>query len=164
MEITTHHQESSCTHRLLTGCAFVAILLSLVLPGIASAAGNPAAGPYIIVFKDTVDPAAEAPGLAKAYGLQPGFLYEHALKGMSAVVPAGRLVALQHDPRVAYVVEDMERHISAQTLPTGIRRIFAECGRGGHRHRHRLPAPGSERDRGRQLHRENLQRCMRCWR
>jgi subtilisin len=48
------------------------------------------------------------------------------LKGMSAVVPDGRLVALQNDPRVAYVVEDMQRSISAQTVPTGIQRIFAD--------------------------------------
>ena len=45
---------------------------------------------------------------------------------MSAVVPEGRLIALQHDPRVAYVVEDMERSISVQSMPTGIQRIFAD--------------------------------------
>ncbi len=81
---------------------------------------------YIIVFKDTVNPAVEAPGLAKVYELQTGFIYQHALKGMSAVVPAGRLEALKHDPRVAYVVEDLERSIDAQTVPTGIQRIFAD--------------------------------------
>jgi hypothetical protein len=37
-----------------------------------------------------VNPAAEAPRLAKAWGLQAGFIYEHALKGMSGLVPAGR--------------------------------------------------------------------------
>lgn len=119
-------QKGSFLHRLLSVGSLLTIVLALLVPGLASAAGNPTAAPYIIVFKDSVDPAAEAPGLAKAYGLQPGFVYQHALKGMSAVVPAGRLVALQHDPRVAYVVEDMERHISAQTVPTGIRRIFAD--------------------------------------
>ncbi len=64
--------------------------------------------------------------MAQAYGLQPGFTYQHALKGMSALVPAGRLNALQHDPRVAYVVEDMLRTVDAQTTPTGIQRIFAD--------------------------------------
>ena len=89
-------------------------------------AANPAGSPYIIVFKNTVNPLAEAPGLAKAYGLQTGFVYQHALKGMSALVPEGRLIALQHDPRVAYVVEDLPRSISAQEIPTGIQRIFAD--------------------------------------
>ena len=45
---------------------------------------------------------------------------------MSAVVPEGRLAALQHDPRVAYVVEDMVRSITPRTMPTGIQRIFAD--------------------------------------
>ncbi len=89
-------------------------------------AANPEAAPYIIVFKDVIDPVAAAPGLANAYGLQPGFIYQHALKGMSGLVPEGRLIALQHDPRVAYVVEDLERSINVQTMPTGIQRILAD--------------------------------------
>lgn len=93
--------------------------------GTAFASANPTAESYIIVFKDTVNPSVEVPEFAKAYGLQPGFVYEHALKGMSAMIPEGRLVALQHDPRVAYVEKDLEHHIEAQTIPTGIQRIFA---------------------------------------
>ncbi|HSQ27042.1 MAG TPA: S8 family serine peptidase, partial [Anaerolineales bacterium] len=105
---------------------FVLVAALMVGPSGYVQAANPNGEAYIIVFKDTVNPAVEAPGLAKAYDLQAGFIYQHALKGMSAVVPAGRLVALKHDPRVAYVVEDLERSIDAQTLPTGIRRIFAD--------------------------------------
>jgi subtilisin len=104
-------------------------LLAALLGGASGAvqASNPDAASYIIVFKDTVNPAVEAPGLARAYGLQTGYIYEHAIKGMSAVVPAGRLAALQHDPRVAYVVADLPRSINAQTVPTGIERIFADA-------------------------------------
>jgi subtilisin len=102
---------------------FVLLVTSVLTAG---AQAEPAAQPYVIVFYDTVDVPAAAQALEKAYGLQTGFLYEHALKGMSAMVPAGRLVALQKDPRVKYVVEDMERSISAQTVPTGIQRIFAD--------------------------------------
>ncbi len=106
----------------------IIILLATLVSGSAtpSRAAGPAAAPFIIVFKDTVNPAAAAPALAQAYGLQAGFIYQHALKGMSAVVPAGRLAALQHDPRVAYVVEDLPRSISEQTVPTGIQRMFAD--------------------------------------
>jgi len=110
----------------------VLVLLVALFGGAARSvqAANPVGLPYIIVFKNTVNPAAEAPGLARAYGLQPGFVYQHALKGMSALVPEGRLKALQHDPRVAYVVEDLQRSISAQTVPTGIQRIFADTNPG----------------------------------
>lgn len=102
------------------------VMLWLVALAPVTQAAAPAAAPYIIVFKDSVAPGAEAPGLANAYGLQTGFVYEHALKGMSAIVPAGRLEALRRDRRVAYVVEDLERRISDQTMPTGIARSFAD--------------------------------------
>ncbi|MCL4559161.1 MAG: S8 family serine peptidase [Chloroflexi bacterium] len=126
MEIKSHHPRVGLIFRLFSLGVLLSVLLSLTAPGIATAAPEPAASPYIIVFKDTVNPSVEAPGLAKAYNLQPGFIYQHALKGMSAVIPAGRLVALQHDPRVAYVEADLEQHISVQTVPTGIQRIFAD--------------------------------------
>lgn len=106
----------------------ILVLLSTLAGGTvgSASAAIPEGNPYIIVFKDTVDSVAEAPGVAHAYGLQQGFIYQYALKGMSAVVPSGRLEALQHDPRVAYVVEDMLRSIDVQSVPTGIQRIFAD--------------------------------------
>jgi subtilisin family serine protease len=125
MSETAIQRKSSFFQLLLSVSVFAAILLGLAAPVGTAQAAEPAGAPYIIVFKDTVNPSTAAPGLAKAYGLHPGFIYQHALKGMSAVVPLGRLTALQHDPRVAYVVADMERSISAQTVPTGIQRIFA---------------------------------------
>ncbi len=117
--------KASIAYWLLSASVLITMLLSLMMPG-AVLASAPVGPSYIVVFKDTVDPNGAAPGLAKAYGLQTGFIYQHALKGMSANVPEGRLEALKHDPRVAYVVEDLERHINAQEVPTGIRRIFAD--------------------------------------
>jgi subtilisin family serine protease len=122
---TTFQRKDSVLNHILTLNILLAFLFSLGMPGMVSAAAEPPGAPYIIVFRDKVNPAAEARGVANAYGLQPGFVYQHALKGMSAVVPPGRLQALQHDPRVAYVVEDMERSIDVQSMPTGIQRIFA---------------------------------------
>jgi subtilisin family serine protease len=81
---------------------------------------------FIVVFRTAADAPSTASAVAQAHGLQVGYVYEHALQGMSALVPAGRLAALERDPRVAYVVEDMVRTISAQTIPTGIHRIFAD--------------------------------------
>jgi len=118
--------KKSFLHYLLSVSALIAILLNLAAPGAAFAADKPAAGRYIIVFKDTVDAGVQAPGLARSYGLQTGFIYTHALSGMSAVVPAGRLEALRRDPRVAYVAEDLQRSISVQEMPTGIQRIYAD--------------------------------------
>ena len=114
--------------KLVSAGVFLSLMLSLLLPlnlGQVQAA-PPEGTSYIIVFKDGVDVKTAVPSVAKAYGLQTGYVYEYALKGMSAVVPAGRLVALQHDPRVDYISEDFIRTIEAQTVPTGIQRIFAD--------------------------------------
>lgn len=99
------------------------LFASLVL--MALPAQSAVMGSYIVVFEDTVNARATVPDVAKAYGLRPGFTYEHALKGMSAQVPEGRLNALRHDPRVKYVEEVREHSIDAQQIPTGISRIFA---------------------------------------
>ncbi len=126
MKAPTRQRWSSVLQRLLTAAILAGILMSVGTAGIFAQEGKPDLAPYIIVFRDTINPRAEAPGLAQAYGLEPGFIYEHALKGMSAHIPQGRLTALQHDPRVAYVVEDLVRSINAQSMPTGIQRIFAD--------------------------------------
>jgi subtilisin len=110
--------------------SLVVLFLALIVVGIGAtgpAAAAPATGStYIIVFKDAIEVNTAVADLAAAHDLRVGYTYRHALRGMSAVVPAGRLHALQNDPRVAYVVEDMVRTIDAQTVPTGIRRIFAD--------------------------------------
>ncbi len=110
---------------LLSVSVAAMFLFSLACPG-GKVQASPPGVPYIIVFKDTVNPAVDAPGVANAHGLQLGFIYQHALKGMSALVPEGRLEALKHDPRVAYVEQDREQSINVQSMPTGIQRIFAD--------------------------------------
>lgn len=80
---------------------------------------------HIIVFRSNVNANAAAADMAAAHGLRVTGVYRHALNGMAAIVPAGRLRALSNDPRVAYVEENMEVSINAQIIPTGIDRIFA---------------------------------------
>jgi subtilisin len=103
----------------------IASLLILSLAGSVMAQngrGNEAAS-YIIVFRTNSRPG-NMPEFANAYGLQVNAEYHHVLNGIAAVVPAGRLRALQNDPRVAYVEADMEMSIQVQTTPTGIQRTF----------------------------------------
>lgn len=107
---------------------FVILFLGLgIWVGGRAAAAPPVEGDaYIIVFKDTISLSSAASDLARDHGLGVRQEYQHALRGMAAVVPAGRLAALQSDPRVAYVEPDAPVSISAQTVPTGIPRIFAD--------------------------------------
>jgi subtilisin family serine protease len=118
------------TRKRFTKLMAVLIVLALLLPsmGIAQAGkpGDDLKDHYIVVFNKCVDINDSAPDMEAGYGLSVSHVYRHALKGMAAYIPAGRLDALQHDPRVAYVVEDMLRTVGAQTIPTGVQRIFAD--------------------------------------
>jgi len=82
---------------------------------------------YIVVLRDNVPAslpvaaqAARLPGVALLH------VYEHALKGFSATIPAGQLEALRRDPRVAFVSPDRRVWAFSETLPAGVDRINAE--------------------------------------
>lgn len=83
-------------------------------------------GRYIVVLKDSVTNPAN---LAHAQvGQRHGdvkHVYRHALKGYSATLPTEEVAALRKDPRVKHVTLDRKVEIAAQTVPTGIDRIFA---------------------------------------
>jgi len=106
---------------LLFSALFV---LAACFPSGASAAPER----YIVVLKDGVaDSAAVARDQARRNGADVGFVYDHALKGYSAVIPSERLAALRADSRVDYVVPDGVASAVAQTLPWGIDRIDADA-------------------------------------
>jgi len=118
------------TRKRFTQWMAILLVLALLLPstGIAQA-GKPEGSlkdHYIVVFKEGVDINASAPDMEANYGMTVSHVYRHALKGMAAYISEGRLTALEHDPRVAYVVEDMLRTVGGQTVPTGVQRIFAD--------------------------------------
>lgn len=112
--------------RVIALLASLGLLISL-LPSVAVAAPRDASS-LIVVFRDDVaNPRAAAADLAAEHGLRLTFVYEHALKGFAAEVPAGRAAALARDARVAYVEADQIARTSAQIVPTGVRRIFADA-------------------------------------
>lgn len=97
---------------------------------------------YIVVLRDSVaNPGGVADELASAHGLTLGQKYSHALKGFAAHVPAGRLAALEKDPRVAFVSADRVINVLGkggssgkpgnstppppQVVPTGVARLQA---------------------------------------
>ena len=99
------------------------LVLAACFPSVASAAPER----YIVVLKDGVPSSAEvASEHSRRHGASVGFVYGHALKGYSAVIPSERLDALRADSRVDYVVPDGEASAVAQTLPWGIDKIDAD--------------------------------------
>ena len=83
-------------------------LLTLALIPAATAGSAPSQG-YIVVLESSANPAAVATEHARQLGLQVGFVYSNALKGYSALVPAGALDDLNADSRVAYVERDCDQ-------------------------------------------------------
>ena len=105
---------------------FIALaLLSSTIP--AATAAPPAVGGYIVVLHDNVDsPAAAAREITGQVGGRVGHIYKHALKGFSITLPPQAVAALKKNPKVKYVATDDIRYAFAQTVSTGIQRIFAD--------------------------------------
>lgn len=120
----------------------VMLVISSVAPAVAGP--EPRLQQVIVVFNDSVahpgtvgpeiddldgdlddDPEVIADEMVAAYGGRVGFVYREGLKGFSATLPARAIAALQRNPRIAWVELDQEVHLYAQTVPTGIQRIFA---------------------------------------
>ena len=83
---------------------------------------------YIVVLRDDIpgpDVDSIAAELAQSHGGVRGHVYRYALTGFSIQLPEAAALALSHDPRVEYVEEDNEVHISATQFgpPWGLDRI-----------------------------------------
>jgi subtilisin family serine protease len=81
---------------------------------------------YIVVFKKHVtNPKAEAAGLEAKFGITPGHIYEHAIKGFSAYIPGNAIQGLRNNPNIERIEPDITMKAFEQTTPTGIKRIQA---------------------------------------
>jgi subtilisin len=80
-------------------------------------------GSYIVTLEPGNDPRHEAPELAVQYGGRAPHVYERVLPGFSFEGSAGSAARLAQDPRVRTVVPDRRVQTTAQSVPTGVRRI-----------------------------------------
>ena len=79
---------------------------------------DPAAPGYIVVFRDGVSGRAETARLASRYGFEPVHVYEFALSGFSADLPARTLLALRCESTVRYIEHDGIATIASGTSST----------------------------------------------
>lgn len=103
------------------------LLLTMVAAGSAAAPVSERSS-YIVVFESgaTGNVEATARQLTRTHGGELGFVYQNALQGFSANLSAQAASALALNPMVAYVEADQVASIQAETVPTGIERVFAE--------------------------------------
>lgn len=111
-------------------CAAV-LTVTLVLGSVVHAVAGPpphiVPGQYIVVFRDSVaNPAAAAQDLSRRHGFALLHVYDQAIKGLAARIPAAALAAIARDPRVQFISQDREVVAFQQTLPTGVNRINAD--------------------------------------
>jgi subtilisin family serine protease len=97
--------------------ALLTLTAAVVASVSSSATAQPSAG-YIVVLEDSVaSPGAVAQEHLARFGGNLGFVYSHALKGYSAVLPVAAIADLALDSRVAYIERDSTMH--ASTTQTG---------------------------------------------
>jgi subtilisin len=129
-----HMREGRRVRTTLTLALATAVTAAMLLisPASAASASGPAGGSWVdvVVVLDappSAGAAADAEATARDHGVATTYLYEHALAGFAGAVPEGRLRALQRDPRVASVERDLAVTVAAQTVPTGVKRVFADA-------------------------------------
>ncbi len=102
----------------------------LVVAGLPALAAPPEMSRVIVVLEPGNEPVgAVADRLLAEHGGTRGFVYQHALRGFSAEVPAPAVAALERNPNVAYVDEDVTvtlAQTSTQVMPTGVDRVEAD--------------------------------------
>ncbi len=109
---------TSIIRSLISGVSFTA------LASLASAQGIERSTYIVMLNPGAGQPGNIAAELAAQTGGQIGFIYG-ALGGFSIVLPAPAADALARDPRIAVVAPNGIRRINAQTVPTGVDRVFA---------------------------------------
>jgi hypothetical protein len=108
--------------------AVAALLASSLAASAAPPPEDTTEATYIVVLRPSVaSPQATATQQANRFGAHVKGVYSHALKGYSATMTAAEAAALRGDASVASVELDRILTIqqTPQTVPTGIRRIFA---------------------------------------
>ncbi|MEX2229243.1 MAG: S8 family serine peptidase, partial [Dehalococcoidia bacterium] len=114
--------------RLAHSAAFLAVALLVAGIGLdrsASVATAAQSTSVIVVLRDGVDSHQAAAQHRARYGAAVSHVYEAALRGYAAHIPASALAALANDPRVAFISEDREVW-ATDTVPTGVDRIEAD--------------------------------------
>lgn len=120
--------------RVLLCVMLIAALIMTVVPAIEAQRGDVVPGQYIVVLRDFADPGLASKDMESTYGAKVRHVYNVALRGFAATIPAAQLDAARKDQRVRYIVPDRIVRIFQKTppppvpqqTPTGVNRIDAD--------------------------------------
>ena len=102
------------------------LIVVLVLPLLVSpAAASGGKQGYIVVYKAEIDPDQASSQLANAYGADVLSVYRHALRASFVRATAEQIEQISNDPNVSFVEQNQIWSIDAQTIATGLSRVFA---------------------------------------
>lgn len=109
----------------------VVILLVPALLSVPSAAESvstdPLEAPVVVVLRDDVAPAMRAKAHERTGGVVVTRVYTHAINGFAATTTSEGRAALEADPAVLYVADDIEASAATkqppQALPNGVNRV-----------------------------------------
>ena len=98
-------------------------------PGIESASAPPvapaASDRYIVLLAGDVNVTKSLKRLEGKAGFKAEHTFRHALKGFSATLNKGQRKKIAADPAVDAIVPDERIELAAQSIPTGVSRVFA---------------------------------------
>ena len=121
---------SGAASGLLAAAVGSAVVGSAAVGGAAWAAppiGITGTSTVVAVLHDGVgDPGSIGAGLVGRLGGELGYVYRNSLPGFAATLPSAAVDVLRMSPLVASVEADETLKMQAQTVPTGIRRAFAD--------------------------------------
>jgi subtilisin family serine protease len=101
----------------------VSTLICAAAINVAGETNQPYAVPgrYIVVLKH----GHAAADVAHGHGVKPNHTFKHALNGFAGAISTEQLEALRQDPRVELIEPELQVFASAQTIPSGVKRIGA---------------------------------------
>ena len=81
---------------------------------------------YLVLLKDGADVGKALKRLEGKAGFKAERAFRHALKGFSATLGKGQLKKLRADAAVVAVVPDERIELAAQSVPTGVSRVYGQ--------------------------------------
>jgi len=113
---------------MLKNILILLLSVGVCFPSVLIAASDKSKNSYIVVLKSSHTVQNNAHQMAQQNNGKIKHMYRRVLNGFSIELPEQALNGLMKDPRVDYIEPDIEMSIvSAQPMPTGLTRIYADA-------------------------------------